>query len=210
MKSKVCYKCKDNKSLVNFGKNKNQKDGFRMYCKQCVTKYYSKRNSKTDKKWQKNNTEKRKIQKDAYYQNNKEKRLQQNKEWYIINKEHIRKRQKIYDNKRYKNDISHKLSCCISTGIYQSLNGAKNRKKWQTLVGYSLEELKSHLEFLFKPGMSWDNHGLKGWHIDHIKPKSHFHFKSYEDAGFKQCWSLDNLQPLWASDNLSKSNRFVG
>ena len=66
-----------------------------------------------------------------------------------------------------------------------------------------------HIESQFKDGMTWDNYGKNGWHIDHIIPKSLFQFKSSEDDEFKQCWALCNLQPMWAFDNLSKGNKYV-
>jgi hypothetical protein len=59
--------------------------------------------------------------------------------------------------------------------------------------------------------MNWNNHG-KGkdkWHIDHIKPVSHFIFESFEDEQFKECWSLSNLEPKWEIDNLKKEARRV-
>ena len=40
-----------------------------------------------------------------------------------------------------------------------------------------------------------------------IIPKSAFNFETAEDADFKKCWALENLQPLWAKDNLRKSNK---
>ena len=54
---------------------------------------------------------------------------------------------------------------------------------------------------LFTDGMSWDNWGE--WHIDHIKPVSSFD----KNTPISLVNSLDNLQPLWAKDNLSKSNK---
>ena len=65
----------------------------------------------------------------------------------------------------------------------------------------------SHIESQFKEGMSWKNHGIHGWHIDHIRPISSFNFESCNDPEFKECWALENLQPLWAKENLSKSNK---
>jgi hypothetical protein len=53
--------------------------------------------------------------------------------------------------------------------------------------------------------MSWENYGK--WHIDHITPLSSFDIQNYNDENFKKCWSLENLQPLWAEDNLKKSNK---
>ena|SRR3990167_2666119 len=96
----------------------------------------------------------------------------------------------------------------MSTAVYLGLKKkgiSKAGERWCSVVGYSIDELRGHLEPLFSDGMSWENYGE--WHIDHIIPKSFFSFTSPEDAAFKQCWALTNLQPLWAEDNLSKSNR---
>jgi len=73
---------------------------------------------------------------------------------------------------------------------------------------YTIYELKIHLESLFTDGMSWDNIGE--WHIDHIRPVSSFDFDSTDHPDFKKCWALDNLQPLWAKDNLSKGAKWDG
>lgn len=84
--------------------------------------------------------------------------------------------------------------------IQNSLNGCSTVEK----LGYSLNEFKEHIEKQFKEGMSWDNHGL--WHIDHIKPVSKFNATTHEDA--KKINDLNNLQPLWAKENLSKGDRY--
>ena len=55
--------------------------------------------------------------------------------------------------------------------------------------------------------MGWDNYGE--WHVDHIRPIASFNFESVDCAEFKECWSLDNLQPLWAFDNLSKGTKII-
>ena len=55
--------------------------------------------------------------------------------------------------------------------------------------------------------MTWDNYGE--WHVDHKKPMTLFEFASTDDEGFKECWSLDNLQPLWEKDKLSKGVRYL-
>ena len=85
----------------------------------------------------------------------------------------------------------------------------KNKQSWLDIVNYNIEELKVHLENKFRDGMTWENYG-KHWHIDHIKPVSHFKFTSKFDQEFKECWQLTNLQPLLAKENLSKGNRYVG
>jgi hypothetical protein len=53
--------------------------------------------------------------------------------------------------------------------------------------------------------MSWDNYGK--WHIDHKIPVTAFNFERVDDVDFKRCWSLKNLQPLWALDNIVKGNK---
>lgn len=85
----------------------------------------------------------------------------------------------------------------------------KNKQSWIDIVDYTIEELKNHLEKQFRDGMTWDNYG-KYWHIDHVKPVSHFNFKSKLDPDFKECWKLTNLQPLLVKENLSKGNRYIG
>jgi hypothetical protein len=52
--------------------------------------------------------------------------------------------------------------------------------------------------------MTWNNHGTHGWHIDHIIPSSMFRFSGICDENVKKCWGLDNLQPLWAKENIKK------
>jgi len=94
------------------------------------------------------------------------------------------------------------LNKSISRAIYKALNGNKNDRNWEKLVGYSLNELKKHLEKQFKDGMSWDNYGK--WHIDHEIPKSVFNYTKPEHTDFKRCWALKNLQPMWAEQNKVK------
>lgn len=106
--------------------------------------------------------------------------------------------------------IHKQLRKSMSNQIHMRLH-AHSAEKSQSIsksLDYSIDDLKSHLESKFLTGMSWDNYGE--WHIDHIVPDSWFNYVSDCDEEFKQCWSLDNLQPLWATDNCSKGNRFAG
>ena len=68
----------------------------------------------------------------------------------------------------------------------------------------------SYLGSKFESGMAWDNYGKDGWEVDHKVPDSLFYYSTVNDVQFKECWSLSNLQPMWASDNRSKSNKFTG
>lgn len=99
----------------------------------------------------------------------------------------------------------------FSNVVRDHLNKFKTGKPvggWKAAVGYSLEELKTHLESLFRPGMTWENYGE--WHVDHVIPKAAFTFTSADDPKFKECWALDNLQPLWANENSAKRDIYPG
>ena len=100
-----------------------------------------------------------------------------------------------------------RLSTSVSRGIRNSIRSDKGGRHWEEVVGYTLPELMAHLEAQFQRGMTWDNYGKFGWHIDHIRPISSFDFNSPEDMEFKECWSLWNLQPMWAKANHSKGPR---
>ena len=74
------------------------------------------------------------------------------------------------------------------------------------MLGCSVEYLRQWLEVQFEPGMSWDNYGKDGWHVDHIRPCVSFNLA--DPAQQQECFHYSNLQPLWAVDNLSKSDKW--
>ena len=75
------------------------------------------------------------------------------------------------------------------------------------MVGLTIYNFKHYLESKFLDGMTWENHGVHGWHIDHIRPCASFDLTKEEDR--KQCFHYTNLQPLWAQDNLKKSDKII-
>ncbi len=91
--------------------------------------------------------------------------------------------------------------------ILERLEGKKKVEKTVDLLGCSIEELKAHLEAQFLPGMSWENHGYWGWHIDHKIPCSSFDLTDPEQQ--RVCFHYSNLQPLWAADNMRKGARIA-
>ncbi|WP_242221636.1 HNH endonuclease signature motif containing protein [Shinella zoogloeoides] len=107
-------------------------------------------------------------------------------------------------------DGGFRLDLAFSAAVRRSLGSSKGGRSWETLVGYSLEALKIHLEQRFQRGMSWENYGRGGWHIDHIIPRSAFNYQTPQDIDFKRCWALENLQPLWEFDNISKGAKLDG
>ncbi len=129
--------------------------------------------------------------------------------WREDNKEHVNKYKRDYERKRRAEDPKYRLGIRTRTAVWQLLKERNITKTNKTfaLLGYTIEELMNHLEALFTDGMTWDNYGE--WHVDHKIPMNSFIFESVDDDGFKECWKLDNLQPLWALDNLSKGTKFT-
>lgn len=97
-----------------------------------------------------------------------------------------------------------KLASLINTSIRKQF-GAKACKTTR-LIGCTVEELRHHLEAQFADGMSWDNYGRNGWHVDHIRPCASFDLTDPEQQ--RQCFHYTNLQPLWAADNIRKGDKW--
>lgn len=91
-----------------------------------------------------------------------------------------------------------------------SKDGNTTKTILEERLGYTIEDLKNHLEnkFTKKNGYTWENYGTY-WEIDHIIPASWFKYKNFDDIQFNLCWCLGNLQPLEKIKNMSKCNRFA-
>lgn len=179
---KRCAKCFQIKSRTEFSPHSGF-DGLYSRCKTC-----EKEDNKTD-----DSIRNRKLrnQTDKYKQKARD----------------DQKKRKQDPIKRLNDNFSSLLSRSLSKYGYDNIS--KGFEHWETLVGYSLQELINHLESQFYKDsrISWNNYGQ--WHVDHIKPRSSFCIHKIGDDEFKECWSLKNLQPLWGLDNLKKSNTII-
>lgn len=179
---KICIHCKEEKPYSSFVKNNTYLDGYSGSCKDC------------DKLYRKKNEEKIKLNREKWLKNNSD----YHETYRKINREKINKRFK----ESYNKSVTFRLNNCFSRNLHRSLNYF-NSFHWETLVPYTLKELKLHLESQFTPEMSWDNYGSY-WEIDHIIPQNTFNFTSYNDKDFQICWSLLNLRPLELHTNRSR------
>jgi hypothetical protein len=137
-----------------------------------------------------------------------EERKQKGREYYNRvkkTKEFWEKRRKYHHHKK-SSDINYVLVRRLRKRLYDALKSAKKSSSALKLLGCSIEELKKHLESQFTEGMSWENHGYYGWHIDHIKPCYAFDLTDPEEQ--KKCFHWTNLQPLWWWENLEKGARY--
>lgn len=178
-------------------------------CKNRRKKYYWENReliSEKSKQYRIDNKEKLKKTDRESYLKNREKNKERAKIYTSNNRVKINKQKREYTQKRRDDDPNYRLINSVRASIYDSLKGNKNGHHWEDLVGYNKNELMIHLEAQFKDGMSWQNYGKKGWVVDHIIPVSLFNITGAKSKGFKKCWKLNNLQPMWEKENSKKSN----
>lgn len=203
-----------------------EKYGGKGMCKSCYLKGWNKKNKgytdNYNKKYYKDNKEKIKSHVKKYkrenkkhyleYRKNKKNEISEyNRKYYKVNRRTIIDKKTKYSLDRRKTDFRFRLKHNVRSLIVIKLkNRLLNKNKMSTFsfLPYSIDDLIQHLEELFKPGMNWGNYGFYGWHIDHIKPDCSFKYKSVKDEEFQKCWALNNLQPLWARENLKKGSNF--
>ena len=221
METKICNICKIEKSISEYHKNKNRKDGLSSNCKICAINrsnaYYKNNKNIILEKNKKNKSKYNKVYRDK----NNEKEKERFRKYYYENLDKIKERQLLYrennqeklkllqrkSKQKNKEKNKEKNAHIISwrTLLNNSLKRFNTKKESKTIemLGYSAQDLKEHIESKFLEGMSWSNRGE--WHIDHIKPVSSFD----KNEKMSVVNSLDNLQPLWAKDNLSKGSKII-
>ena len=117
---------------------------------------------------------------------------------------YYKRNKKRIDRVRKKNK-PYMLSVRLRCRIYNVLKGLKKSAPTLRMLGCSAADAKKHIESLWSPGMNWSNYGVHGWHIDHIKPCASFDLSKPEEQS--KAFHFTNLQPLWAFENWSKSDR---
>ena len=193
---KYCNVCKKLKPINQFYRNKSIPNGYRHDCKDCFNAY--------QKRWNEINPSLHRKYDALWQQRNPGKVREKAIRWKENNRERWRANKRRQEKNRRMTVIG-KLQNSIHCGVYGQLKKNKKGQRAFDLLGYSPDVLKRHLEKQFIDGMTWDNYGE--WHIDHIIPQSAFYITSAEDIDFKRCWALNNLRPLWASDNIKKHSK---
>ena len=185
----LCSHCKKKKDVSEFYPSFQYKGGRK--CKPCAREYSRNHHKKT--------YEDRRHHFQDYYQKNKEDRQKWQTEYRKENWDKIKKYRKLPEI-----HLVRMQSKYVSSRIKKA-GGTKSQSSGKYL-GCTTKELMVHLEKQFQPGMSWDNHGFRGWHIDHIRPCNSFDLTDEEQV--RKCFHYTNLQPLWAEENMRKSNKW--
>lgn len=121
------------------------------------------------------------------------------------NRAAIHERIRVWTNKREKTNLGFLIMRRMRARTFYAVK-TQNAKK-PTGFGYDSGTLMAHLEKQFRPGMTWQNYGRRGWHIDHIIPCAEFDLTNPDH--FKQCFALENLRPLWEQENIQKSDKVL-
>jgi hypothetical protein len=122
---------------------------------------------------------------------------------YKHNTDEFKEERNAKRRQRYKTDINYKILSLLRCRIHVALKGNSKSAKTRKLVGCDIPFLKQYLAEQFDEGMSWENHGE--WEIDHIMPCASFDMS--DPLQQSECFNYKNLQPLWAEDNNSKSDK---
>lgn len=96
--------------------------------------------------------------------------------------------------------LKYGLRCRLNIAIRKSYKAGSAVRD----LGCTIPEMKFYLEGQFQDGMTWANWAVDGWHIDHKIPLDFFDLADREQ--FLQAVHYTNLQPMWAKENIRKSN----
>ena len=216
---KICTKCKIEKELSEFSKDKSRKDKLFPQCKKCALHYHNSHKKQQNKKsldyhhkhkellndnakqWRENNSQKVSEYNKIYRTQHIKERHINNKKWYKDNRAYVqnnRKNRRVYD-------INYKIKCLLRNRIRSAIKSNSKSASTKILLGCTVKFLKKYLESQFTEGMNWNNHGVHGWHIDHVKPCASFDLSKESEQ--RKCFHYTNLQSLWAEDNLQKSDK---
>ena len=195
---KQCTKCKEYKLLEDFCIRKACAFGKDSQCKLCK-KQYQQENKERIKQYKKQYWQENKEKIRQYNQRRKEQIKQYRKQYWQENKEYFYK----YAKQKKQTDPLFKMSCNIRCLIYHSIKkqGYTKSSKTYKILGCDFNTFKKHIERQFTKGMTWENHGE--WHYDHIIPIS----SAQTEEEVIKLNHYTNFQPLWAEDNIRKSNK---
>lgn len=179
--TKICNGCRIEKLLAEFSFRHSGKSAGKPYprCRECCRQYH--------RITRKENPESHRVEV---------------RKWRRDNPDLRRASDRRYENSRRKRDPNWRSKKNVRALLYYHLKGGKSKRTAEYL-GCSLSAFREHLEALFWPGMSWRNQEL--WEMDHIKPCASFDLS--DPAQQAACFHWSNWQPLWADDNMQKSDR---
>ena len=202
----ICKRCHIDKVESDFYTAKSNKTGLTGSCKECIKKQttnrYYKCKEEDPEKW-------RGIMDGCLEYNRNHKKQRKSTNHKYNNKRESKDKRNLQRKGKRDTDVNYKITELLRGRVGRSilLKRGYRSEKTKELIGCSAEFIKHHIESQFTEGMSWENHGIFGWHIDHILPIDSFDLGDEEQI--KKCFHWTNLQPLWAEDNWRKGNKIL-
>lgn len=189
---RACDTCNDLVPLKMFRRRHGKKTYLKTTCVYCINKKYK----KTKQIWQKKNRDRLNAYKLEWFRSKGNQAINKKKEWATANRERTNNREK----QRRESDPIHDLKVRVRNRInlFIRRRGSKKPSKTTEILGCDWGTLERHIESKFKTGMTWGNRSE--WHIDHIVPLD----SAKTDEDIIRLCHYTNLQPLWASENISK------
>lgn len=223
-----CSLCGVVKSRSEFNLRSKGKPGLQSQCRVCAqstaiawARAHREILSLRQKEWAARNPDRAiEIEKRSLAKN-RNKRRERSRLWRDLNLDKVRAWQRDYGKRsgvkaRKRAYRAHKKASDpafhLAVNIRSRLSGALRRRKAikgasaVALLGCTISQAALHLERQFKPGMTWENWGYRGWHIDHIRPLSSFDLTDPEQLA--QACHYTNLQPLWRAENQAKGSKW--
>lgn len=211
-KKKTCTKCGETKSIEQFSKRKAAKDGHASSCKECCKVagliYYHKNKEhykEYSKLYREIHKEERAAKNKIYVQKNRAEVNRRKREWRKKSKEKERAQIRRYVTKRLSYDkvfaLGKRTRNAIRTGVKRG--GYNKKTRTQEILGCDYKFFLSYIESKFTDGMCWER--FNEIHLDHIIPISTA--KTEEEVLMLNRYT--NFQPLWATDNLDKSDKII-
>ena len=231
---KKCTKCGEEKpaTVEYFHAQKRSLSGVREVCKICRAKDNADHREERTAKKREHYVKKRErllvITRENYKKNAEKRRAYAIDQHWKNRDRNIRRMRIMWDEKRdtlnekrrpkarekfhilYGNDLTYTLKHRVGALIRRTLRFNKKKDgKMVKILGFTVGELRKHIESQFSEGMNWDKFLNGEIHLDHKIPIIFFKPQSVDDPAFKKCWALSNLQPLWAKENLSKGGKIL-
>ena len=192
---KKCSSCDITKDLNEYYKDSRTKKAAQP-CKKCKDKIHL--------EWRKKNKEKSNFYALKSYRKHREKKLIYYRERYKKNRKKMISESVKNNAKKRKTDLFFRFKDNLRNVIKNSINKKKLKKNSKTkdILGCEMDFFYNYFESKFENGMSWENKDK--WHIDHKIPLAAASTE-FEVIALNH---YTNLQPLWADDNLKKSDKY--
>jgi len=197
---KTCTKCGVEKLLVDFSLSKSGKFGRHSWCKACICVRQRRPEHRARQRARQQRPAAREYQR-AYRRRQGFKAQQQ----AYQQRPEAREQRRAYVYHRRQTDPGFKLKHNLCKRLRKALQGRSKSARTLELIGCDIDFLRRWLEAKFLPGMTWENYGV--WHIDHIMPCASFDLS--DPVQQRTCFRWTNLQPLWAADNIRKSDNYA-